>query len=208
MKLSIMCLALTEFPASPASGGAVSSVKLTVGDSPSTSSIPAKQSLFSKAIATRSDVFCAPMDPTVPLYFLSPPHLATNPSSSQYVAAARPQPPPALSATALLQQATLVGSTFSRGSFLHGLGLSMLMSDFNPQNDALKWNAYAKPENTPMVSSGGLPNSMVDRPSPAMIFSNQQLQTLDFLGVGGGNGNGNGNGDGGDAPFFGRLDFP
>ncbi|XP_031125138.1 zinc finger protein GAI-ASSOCIATED FACTOR 1-like [Ipomoea triloba] len=197
----------SEFPASQcgneetldASAGADINKLKVVGDSPaSTSSAPARQSLMTSK-SMESDFFGALMEPTnLPLSFLCSPHhdlaAATNNASSshQYLAS------PALSATALLQKAAQVGSIYSGGStsFLHGLGLSM-MSGFN---NTQKWNGYAMPENKSMGSSGGLPDSMVDRASPAVIFSTQQLQTLDFLGVGGGNGN-----DGG---VFGRLGFP
>lgn len=94
----------------------------------------------------------------------------------QYAAPSRP--PPALSATALLQKAAEIGATSSHGSFLCGLGLAM-SSGSNPQDGVTKWNEHVKQENKSISSPSPSPSS------PTMIFSNNP-PTLDFLGVGAG----------------------
>ncbi|XP_019153412.1 PREDICTED: protein indeterminate-domain 2-like [Ipomoea nil] len=91
----------------------------------------------------------------------------------QYAAPSRP--PPALSATALLQKAAEIGATSSHGSFLCGLGLAT-SSGSNPQDGLTKWNEHVKQENK-SISSPSSPTTM--------IFTNNP-PTLDFLGVGAG----------------------
>nr|GMD70608.1 protein indeterminate-domain 2-like [Ipomoea batatas] len=108
-----------------------------------TSSTPTRQSLItSKSMASYFKFFGPLMETMLPLSFLCPSYLATNASSSQYMAVAE-SPSSTLSATTLLRKA-------AQDSVIR----------------LMEWNGYA------------------------MIFSNQQVHALDFLGIGGGNSSG------------------
>ncbi|CAH9091527.1 unnamed protein product [Cuscuta europaea] len=96
----------------------------------------------------------------------------------QYMAASSPPLlSPALSATAVLQRAAQVGSTYSSSSggddgsgdsYIRGLAGRSL----NTENEAMM-----------VPSSGFLEYSQMDRSSPAMIFDANCPSTLDFLGL-------------------------